>query len=185
VARRLTKLAFVTSVTLTALMAAAWIATQWRGVSVSRHSTFPLTDGHDLSWHRLGATGDGWSWIRRLHNDAIDEDLSHEVHWSVLEMRREHARVFTSGPAAVDLLGFYCARRSITQNAWALHDLIIEVPHWFTTLAPAAAALLTGRSVFRRRPRPGHCPGCGYDLRATRERCPECGRAVGSRLSDH
>ena len=44
--------------------------------------------------------------------------------------------------------------------------------------APATIGLI-GAVYFRRRARrerrPGVCHGCGYDLRATRERCPECG----------
>jgi hypothetical protein len=50
------------------------------------------------------------------------------------------------------------------------------IPHWFVALATALlpATWLRARRQ-RHRSASGLCPACGYDLRATPDRCPECG----------
>ena len=51
----------------------------------------------------------------------------------------------------------------------------------FTSLVvtPMAVIWVVGEYVLRRRAKiEGHCPDCGYDLRASPMRCPECGRVV-------
>jgi hypothetical protein len=50
----------------------------------------------------------------------------------------------------------------------------IGIPFWFVTLATAFMGFRTTRAMLRRHQR-GRCPSCGYDLRATPDRCPECG----------
>ena len=50
------------------------------------------------------------------------------------------------------------------------------VPFWFlVAVAVAVPAAQLGRSIRRLQRVPGLCRHCGYDLRATPDRCPECG----------
>ncbi len=57
-----------------------------------------------------------------------------------------------------------------------------EVAIWYLGLAALmlavatfALALVPVLAIVRRRERVGRCPVCDYDLRASHERCPECG----------
>jgi hypothetical protein len=55
--------------------------------------------------------------------------------------------------------------------------LYISAPPWILVLITSAlpAGWLVGRWKRRRRVVGSHCEKCGYDLRATPDRCPECG----------
>ena len=57
---------------------------------------------------------------------------------------------------------------------------VIAVPHWFLCLLTSIPLIVCTRDWHRRRrsQRSGLCPRCAYDLRATPDRCPECGTTV-------
>jgi len=59
-------------------------------------------------------------------------------------------------------------------------EMSLTVPHWLVVLILAVLpfAWLSGFWRDRRRYPKGHCAKCGYDLRASKDVCPECGQII-------
>ena len=62
----------------------------------------------------------------------------------------------------------------------------VVFPNWLAVGAFALSPALVIVKSIRRRRKVGMCPECGYDMRATPDRCPECGavgESVGVRIN--
>lgn len=77
-----------------------------------------------------------------------------------------------------------------SEPSWATHVRYDAwwLRHWHFAVMTAAWPSLWLVLFFRRRarrPKQGFCPQCGYDLRASKERCPECGMPVVAQPDGH
>jgi hypothetical protein len=126
---------------------------------------------------RAGAAGPPGRWnllppfvcdfIPRYDNDYLYEPLI-ETSWGL----RANIETRTWRSIMRDEPGNEWSRLTIRHAAapfWLVTALFVLTP----TLHLAATACR--RLAHRHHPRPGTCPSCGYDLRATPARCPECG----------
>jgi hypothetical protein len=65
-------------------------------------------------------------------------------------------------------------------------DWTLAVPHWVVMALLLVMPVVVGSSRFlaaRRARQTGRCAVCGYDLRATPQRCPECGTIAASEVA--
>jgi hypothetical protein len=157
--------------------------------AVRSHFTWDRIDQQTVS-----DTGDAWRWRWvRVNSSAGVFDL-----WLLRETSSSRARLafvqanwrpatWSVRPGRNDLpggggvwrrLGFYGELRNTSEGSF----LRVALPYWLPASVFAAGAILpiyvARRRLRRDRVRRKLCPACGYDLRATPDRCPECGAPV-------
>jgi hypothetical protein len=98
---------------------------------------------------------------------------------SPAKMAETEDLIFDGMPERWRLLGVRVGRGQVFRH----NCLLVIVPVWMPTTLFAIVPVLwiLRRRRDRMRLRAGLCPSCGYDLRATPDRCPECGAVLPGR----
>ncbi len=136
----------------------------------------------ESQWMRAYISSRGFLLVRRDDQRYQVYDVSQPIAPSRVtsgDTSSEYRRTEPSLIRGDRLLGFGWQRQVIQvpsdNAAITLTIRLMIVPLW-VLIVPLLPLPLLWIARHRRRSRAGYCPHCGYDLRATPDRCPECGR---------
>ena len=141
--------------TFTVVHSQAFAASSWRG-SILLSVT---------SWETVSA-------------DAVRSEVGGNSGWSV-QYSRTAANGGDSWPTMKFGFGKYEAKSAnmLHMSTVRRTETGVIIPFWLPTCFITLGVLWQLRRCKPHRAE-GHCQNCGYDLRGTPERCPECGRAA-------
>lgn len=129
------------------------LRSEWRSDTIGLYGSFPAD-----------------SWQASLNSSGVTVSTSEQLELNVP----------TGSPIDWRFAGFHRTRMNwaFAASFAATRTDSVTVPHWFLlALAGIAPTVWLHAAIRRRRSTSaGLCPACGYDLRATPGRCPECGR---------
>jgi hypothetical protein len=177
--RRLLNLLTALSLLLCIAVLALWVRSYWARDQWSYRWREVQGDNDSFGAHGLTSLGGqvwiGYWWQDNRYLRRSHEGLSVEA-WRIGSVQQQGSQF--SPPAGVDSrawrLGFGWS--------WYTHGTDAEraviVPHWLllaVSAAPAAAIVARRRRTQSLRRPAASCVHCGYDLRATPDKCPECG----------
>jgi hypothetical protein len=139
-----------------------WVRSYWR------RDVFTLMDGHGgAQWVEM--VRGGFQWVRFA---SVPAD-TYSTGWRVAPP--------TDALPSRPFIGFASLSRTIPLwDGTAVRQVpmsVVTIPAWFVAIFAGILPALAVSAMFQRRFwwRHGVCQKCGYDLRATPERCPECG----------
>jgi hypothetical protein len=155
-----------------------WIQSRFRSVYVNRTTVAMRGDGDEAAGRQFAlCSHDGRAWFAFAQSIAVDDagQLPHRARWRVGHSRDQPYRRMSAPPWLAPVVDWDENQGSKT------HIVYVTVSYWSLIVALGLTAWATGRSsrLQRRRARRGLCVGCGYDVRMSPERCPECGLVNG------
>jgi hypothetical protein len=163
------------SLLLCVATAAVWVRSYWVLDIVLAECSAPKAEGQDFGTPRYGVFAEshggqfaGWfGGAGHLEPDPTSR-------WSI--QHSHETTGFATFPSGLKFEDSYVDYDGVGFNlhfwrtpGWAFASAFAVLP-----LVLILRHLATARR--RRRARLGCCPACGYDLRATPDRCPECGK---------
>lgn len=167
--RRVFTFASALSLLLWVAIGLLWVRSYWRfdsaGSPKFHETSYEIASGHggiSLSAVTWLTTGVNPSWS--ISSQAIERGERMPWSWST------------------NRLGFAAGREldlEEGETAPYANTRYLVVPHWLLFIL---SGLLPALWIVRLKRRPSgstsECPSCGYDLRASKDRCPECGTPV-------